>query len=232
LIVVDIEKLKALAEAARTDNAMYGDPNDWQPSFGLSPAEQAFAEAVSPAAVLKLIEQNEALAGLYKMHKETEAREMRDLRAEVSKLRSENKRLREGVRGDFDLDAWLDWSAEAEKLRAEVKRLRLLELLHGPKAAEHWAALAADRDRLAAALERVRDQLRAAGATLPAPEPQGTTESALLQGLCIALVLVEQELPVLQAPPLTSRLREKLQVMQEQRKPAGGAGGAGGAAHD
>ena len=53
--MADIEKLKALAEAARTDNAMYGDPNDWQPSFGLSPAEQAFAEAVSPAAVLGLI---------------------------------------------------------------------------------------------------------------------------------------------------------------------------------
>lgn len=215
--MLNLENLKLVAEVAAEDGP-------WEPRLGLSDCEAVFADMASPAAVLKLIEQNEALAGLYKMHKETEAREMRDLRAEVSKLRSENKRLREGVRGDFDLDAWLDWSAEAEKLRAEVKRLRLLELLHGPKAAERWAALAADRDRLAAALERVRDQLRAAGATLPAPEPQGTTESALLQGLCIALVLVEQELPVLQAPPLTSRLREKLQVMQ---KSAGDAGGAG-----
>src|SRR5690554_7911611 len=47
--VADIEKLKALAEAARTDNAIYGDPNDWQPSFGLSPAEQAFAEEIGRA---------------------------------------------------------------------------------------------------------------------------------------------------------------------------------------
>ena len=59
--MADIEKLKVLAEAARTDNAMYGDPNDWQPSFGLSPAEQAFAEAVSPAAVLELIAEVERL---------------------------------------------------------------------------------------------------------------------------------------------------------------------------
>nr|MBO2511822.1 hypothetical protein [Gammaproteobacteria bacterium] len=59
--MLNLEKLKALAEAARTDNAMYGDPNDWQPSFGLSPAEQAFAEAVSPAAVLGLIAELERL---------------------------------------------------------------------------------------------------------------------------------------------------------------------------
>lgn len=62
--MVDIEKLKALAEAARTDNAMYGDPNDWQPSFGLSPAEQAFAEAVSPAAVLELIAEVERIRAM------------------------------------------------------------------------------------------------------------------------------------------------------------------------
>lgn len=59
--MADIEKLKVLAEAARMDNAMYGDPNDWQPSFGLSPAEQAFAEAASPAAVLELIAEVERL---------------------------------------------------------------------------------------------------------------------------------------------------------------------------
>lgn len=162
--MANIKTLKTLAEAARAGNAQYGDPDDWQPGFGLSVAEQAFAEVASPAAVLELI--------------------------------------------------------------AEVEHARLVRFLHGEKATLHWKRLEADRDRLAAALERVRDRLKAAGATLPAPEPQGTIESALLQGLCIALVLVEQELPVLPAPPLTSRLREKLQAMQEQQRPAGDAGGS------
>ncbi|PKM05588.1 MAG: hypothetical protein CVV17_03310 [Gammaproteobacteria bacterium HGW-Gammaproteobacteria-7] len=32
--------------------------------------------------------------------------------------------LRHGVKGDFDLDAWLEWAKEAAKLRAEVDLLR------------------------------------------------------------------------------------------------------------
>lgn len=85
--MLNLENLKLVAEVAAEDGP-------WEPRLGLSDCETVFADMASPAAVLKLIEQNEALAGLYKMHKETEAREMRDLRAEVSKLRSENKRLR------------------------------------------------------------------------------------------------------------------------------------------
>ncbi|MCY1278193.1 hypothetical protein D9M69_410880 [compost metagenome] len=45
-------------------------------------------------------------------------------------LIAENERLRAGARGDFDLDAWLDWSKEAESLRAEVGTLR--------ERAEYW----------------------------------------------------------------------------------------------
>ncbi|WJM93424.1 hypothetical protein QDY63_11275 [Pseudomonas brenneri] len=59
------------------------------------------------------------------------ARERDQLRAEVAGLRTgyeayervnadlkaENERLRTGVKGDYDLDAWLDWTQEAEALR-------------------------------------------------------------------------------------------------------------------
>lgn len=36
----------------------------------------------------------------------------------VIALLDENELLRQGVKGDFDLDAWLDWAKEAAKLRA------------------------------------------------------------------------------------------------------------------
>lgn len=50
----------------------------------------------------------------------------------ILSLIAENERLRAGVKGDFDLDAWLDWSKEAENLSAEVEALR--------KDAERWRA--------------------------------------------------------------------------------------------
>jgi len=47
-----------------------------------------------------------------------------ELIAALSAVTAENDRLRAGVAGDFDLDAWLDWAKEAERLRAEVEGLR------------------------------------------------------------------------------------------------------------
>lgn len=105
------------------------------------------------------------------------------------------------------------------ELIAEVEHARLVRFLHGEKATLHWRRLEEDRNGLVAALERVRDQLKAAGA-------EGATESDMRQGLCAALALAEQALPVLPAPPLTSRLREKLQAMQKSAGDAGDAGGS------
>ncbi|WP_312905413.1 hypothetical protein [Stutzerimonas nitrititolerans] len=90
---MNVNKLKALAEAVRADNATYGDPDMYEPRLGLSGVEAEFAKAANPAAILKLIEQNEALAGLHKMHQETEAREMRELRAENRRLSRRAKSL-------------------------------------------------------------------------------------------------------------------------------------------
>lgn len=35
---------------------------------------------------------------------------------QIAALQAENARLRAGMRGDYDLDAWLDWVAEKEAL--------------------------------------------------------------------------------------------------------------------
>ena len=39
-------------------------------------------------------------------------------------LIAENATLRTGIKGDYDLDAWIDWAQEKAKLLAEVEALR------------------------------------------------------------------------------------------------------------
>lgn len=43
--------------------------------------------------------------------------------AERDQLKAENERLRAGMKGDYDLDAWLEWTREAEGLRLRCERL-------------------------------------------------------------------------------------------------------------
>ncbi|HHW2657447.1 TPA: ead/Ea22-like family protein [Pseudomonas aeruginosa] len=43
---------------------------------------------------------------------------------EIDGLKAENDRLRQGMKGDYDIDAWLDWSKEKEQIKAEIKALR------------------------------------------------------------------------------------------------------------
>ncbi|HCR1638177.1 TPA: hypothetical protein ONA83_003594 [Pseudomonas aeruginosa] len=43
---------------------------------------------------------------------------------EIDRLKAESDRLRQGMKGDFDLDAWLDWSKEKEQIKAEIEALR------------------------------------------------------------------------------------------------------------
>ena len=41
----------------------------------------------------------------------------------ILELIAENERLRAGMKGDYDLNAWLDWTREAEGLRLRCERL-------------------------------------------------------------------------------------------------------------
>lgn len=43
---------------------------------------------------------------------------------EIDMLKAENDRLRQGMKGDYDIDAWLDWSKEKERIKAENEALR------------------------------------------------------------------------------------------------------------
>ncbi|KAJ17393.1 hypothetical protein [Pseudomonas aeruginosa] len=43
---------------------------------------------------------------------------------EIDRLKAENDRLRQGMKGDYDIDAWLDWSKEKERIKAENEALR------------------------------------------------------------------------------------------------------------
>jgi len=69
----------------------------------------------------------------------------------VLDLAAERDQLRAGMRGDYDLDAWLDWAKEKAALLAEVEALR---------GARNENELALLRMGLAQAREE-RDQLRA-----------------------------------------------------------------------
>jgi hypothetical protein len=53
------------------------------------------------------------------------------------------------------------------------------------------------RDKTREALREVERQLRLAGATLPAPQGDGTIESAMNTGLCIALAIVTEQIEAL-----------------------------------
>lgn len=71
----------------------------------------AFIAAANPKVVIDLVCDFQA---------EHEARLAADL--EVDKLRLENEALRNGPRGDYDLDAWLDWCVEQRKIEAGQQR--------------------------------------------------------------------------------------------------------------
>lgn len=47
--------------------------------------------------------------------------------ATILNLLAENERLRAGLKGDYDLDAWLDWAEEAEELRKDADKWKIVE---------------------------------------------------------------------------------------------------------
>lgn len=86
-----------------------------------------FIAAANPAAILALLDEIKTLEGLYHMHRETEERQMIELRAEVAKLREIAMRLIDlqnsgrGAGQAFEL--WNDVADQARQaLGLEVRR--------------------------------------------------------------------------------------------------------------
>lgn len=65
----------------------------------ISAAWELFDSAANPKAILALLD-------------------------EIGRLKAESDRLRQGMKGDYDIDAWLDWSKEKEQIKAESDALR------------------------------------------------------------------------------------------------------------
>ncbi|WP_346399940.1 hypothetical protein [Pseudomonas syringae] len=84
-MTIDIEKLEALAKAAKSGGAEWSDLHvDTEHMYVAEGELVSLYEFATPAVLLELCNENEALRGLYQMHKETETREMRELKAELA----------------------------------------------------------------------------------------------------------------------------------------------------
>ncbi|HIE1839331.1 TPA: hypothetical protein ACXJW0_002008 [Pseudomonas aeruginosa] len=51
---------------------------------------------------------------------------------DIDRLKAESDRLRQGMKGDYDIDAWLEWTREKDQIKAENEALResLQALIH------------------------------------------------------------------------------------------------------
>lgn len=106
-------------------------------------AKAKFLGAMTPAAVLALIAENEALKGLYRMHQQTETREMRDLKAEIAGLKTgyeAYEQVNTGLKAEVEkLRKYGEEFAvlaerrreEADALRKDSESYRLLSFCHG-----------------------------------------------------------------------------------------------------
>ncbi|MFS6908695.1 hypothetical protein ABMZ20_16495 [Pseudomonas aeruginosa] len=43
---------------------------------------------------------------------------------DIDRLKAESDRLRQGMKGDYDIDAWLEWTREKDQIKAENEVLR------------------------------------------------------------------------------------------------------------
>lgn len=94
-------------------------------------AKAKFLGAMTPAAVLALIAENEALKGLYRMHQQTETREMRDLKAEIAGLKTgyeAYEQVNAGLKAEVarSTEREIMQLAEIESLRKDAERYRWL----------------------------------------------------------------------------------------------------------
>ncbi|HEJ4070032.1 TPA: hypothetical protein SL480_006175 [Pseudomonas aeruginosa] len=79
---------------AKRADALHGTPS-LEHVFAIT----KFREAVEPKAILALLD-------------------------EIDRLKAESDRLRQGMKGDYDIDAWLEWTREKDQIKAQNEALR------------------------------------------------------------------------------------------------------------
>lgn len=144
--MTDYSALRRLAHEASETEMDWLD-RDWL--SGIMADDWAdYVAAIDPQVVIDLIDENERL--------DRESHNTRiilvDMVESRDQLKDENDRLRQGVAGDFDLDAWIEWAKEAAKLRAENEALR-------KSAGQGINALIASRKALMVARPRTATQM-------------------------------------------------------------------------
>ncbi|MBX6817024.1 hypothetical protein ISE78_20475 [Pseudomonas aeruginosa] len=93
-------------------------------------ADAEFLCATDPNTILALLDEIDRLSDELSACTEHPGgcgywREAAKRRAEErDRLRAENDRLRQGMKGDYDIDAWLDWSKEKEQIKAQNDALQ------------------------------------------------------------------------------------------------------------
>ncbi|HFT1859331.1 TPA: ead/Ea22-like family protein [Pseudomonas aeruginosa] len=83
---------------------------------------------------------------------------------EIDRLKAENDRLRQGMKGDYDIDAWLDWSKEKERIKAENESLldELSACTEHPGGCGYWREAAKRRTEERDQFKEENDALRGA----------------------------------------------------------------------
>ncbi|MCY1340612.1 hypothetical protein D9M68_202500 [compost metagenome] len=114
----DWAELKRLAEIARV-----ADGRD-------RGADEDFEAAAHPENILALIAENESLRDLYQMHRQTEERQMRDLRAEVEALLERAEYWKQRAK-----------SAEGHLFTSDWRAARHALHMHTALASTPWGAL-------------------------------------------------------------------------------------------
>lgn len=116
--MTDYSALRRLAHEASETEMGWLD-RDWL--SGIMADDWAdYVAAVDPDVVIALIAENERLD----RESQNLSNQLGACDRERRQFMAENDRLRQGVAGDFDLDAWLEWVKEATKLRADNEVLR------------------------------------------------------------------------------------------------------------
>ncbi|MEE3929665.1 hypothetical protein V2I84_05235 [Pseudomonas viridiflava] len=112
-MTIDKSKLQALAEAAKAGGAEWSDLDiNTEHMYTAEGALVQLYEFATPAVLVEMCSDYEALRGLYQMHQQTETREMRELKAEIAGLKT-------GYEAYERVNA--DLRAECEALRVSLR---------------------------------------------------------------------------------------------------------------